>query len=94
MISGALDDGRIVVDTQDEEAVRLVLNGADISCSDSSAIYVKNAGKAVIILAEGTENSLSDGTEYVYDDAQEEEPSAALFSKSDLTINGRGIAEH
>ena len=35
-ISGILDDGQIIVDTEDEETVVLVLNGVDITC-DASA---------------------------------------------------------
>jgi hypothetical protein len=50
---------------------------------------VKNAGKTVVSLPEGTDNTLSDGTEYVLEDSSDE-PNAALFSKDNLTINGTG----
>jgi hypothetical protein len=43
----------------------------------------------VIVLAEGTENIVSDGETYDLD-SDEDEPNAAIFSKSDLTINGSG----
>lgn len=89
-ISGKLDDGQIVVDTQDKGTVRLVLNGAEIHSAKSAPIYIKNAGKAVISLQEGTVNTLSDGETYVYDDPGEEEPSGAIFSKDNLTVNGTG----
>jgi len=55
-ISGTLNDGQIIVDTQDAETVALVLNGADITYSTSAPIYVSNAEKTVITLADGTEN--------------------------------------
>lgn len=87
-ISGTLDDGQIIVDTT--EKVQLVLNGAEINCSDSSSIYVKSADKTVITLAKGTSNSVTDGSSYVYDDEANEEPNAAIFSKDDLTFNGSG----
>lgn len=90
VISGTLSDGQILIDTEDANPVRLVLNGASISSSGSAPIYVEKAAKAVLILAEGTENNLADGSDYTYSDAEEEEPDAALFSKSDLTINGTG----
>ena len=64
--------------------------GADITCSDSAPLYIISAPKVVVTLADGTSNSLTDGTAYVLDDEEEEEPNAALFSKSDLTINGGG----
>ncbi|MFJ7933915.1 carbohydrate-binding domain-containing protein [Sporosarcina sp. NPDC096371] len=89
-IQGKLDDGQIIVDTEDKGIVRLVLNGAEIHSSTTSPIYVKQAEKTVVSLEEGTENVLSDGAEYVYEDSEEDEPNAALFSKDDLTINGSG----
>jgi hypothetical protein len=89
-ISGTLDDGQIIVDTQDEETVFLVLDGANITCLTSAPIYVSNADKVVITLADGTENYMTDGDSYTFADAESDEPNAAVFSKDDLTINGSG----
>jgi hypothetical protein len=89
-ISGTLNDGQIVVDTQDEETVILVLDGVDITSSTSAPIYVSNAEKTVITLAEGSENSVTDGSAYVFEDEASDEPNATIFSKDDLTINGTG----
>lgn len=89
-ISGDLSDGQILVDTQDAEKVTLILNGADIACSTSAPIFVVNAEKVVITLAEGTQNSVTDGKTYLYADPTSDEPSAAIFSNDDLTINGAG----
>jgi Carbohydrate-binding domain-containing protein Cthe_2159 len=90
VVGGTLDDGQIIVDLEEDDTVRLVLNGADISCSDSAPIYVKNADKVVIILADGTENVMTDGESYVLEDEEAGEPNAAIFSRSDLVINGTG----
>ena len=89
-ISGTLDDGQIIVDTKDKETVALVLNGTDIACSTSAPIYVVNAEKTVITLADGTENHVTDGESYLLEDTASDEPNAAIFSKDDLTINGTG----
>lgn len=89
-ISGTLNDGQLVVDTQDEETVTLILNGVDITNTSSAPIYVSNAEKTVITLADGTENVVTDGTSYVFPDAETDEPNAAVFSNDDLTINGTG----
>jgi hypothetical protein len=89
-ISGKLDDGQIVIDVPDKGTVRLVLNGAEIHNSSTSAIYVAEAGKTIISLPEGTVNLVSDGETYVYPDASADEPNSAIFSKDDLTINGAG----
>ncbi|SDM51866.1 protein of unknown function [Paenibacillus jilunlii] len=90
ILSGTLSDGQIIVDEQAEGTVRLVLNGVTLKDSDSAPVYIKEAGKVVITLQEGTENSVADGGTYVFADAGTEEPSAAIFSKADLTINGTG----
>ena len=88
--SGTLDDGQILVDTQDEETVYLILDGVEITCSTSAPITVSNAEKTVITLAEGSENTVTDGDSYVLADVESDEPNAAVFSKDDLTINGSG----
>ncbi|HOP05764.1 MAG TPA: carbohydrate-binding domain-containing protein [candidate division Zixibacteria bacterium] len=89
--NGNLSNGQVIVDTDDEEVVRLILNGASINCTTSAPIHVADAEKVVIILPEGTESSLVDGSSYYYDDPGEDEPNAALFSKADLTIYGGGL---
>jgi hypothetical protein len=88
VISGKLQGRSIVVDAGKDDVVRLVLNGAQIVSSDSPAIQVKQAGKTVLTLPKGTQNTLSDGTKYA--DTSDEAPTAALFSQDDLTINGTG----
>ena len=88
VLSGTLSDGQIVVDSDDKDSVRLVLNGAEITCSNSSAIWVKD-GETIITLADGTENTLTDGAEYMTD-SEDDEPKAAVYAKDDLTFNGSG----
>lgn len=90
VVSGILKNGQIIVDSGTDEAVRLVLNNVDINCVDNAPIYIKNSGKTIITLAEDTENIITDGSAYKYDDPSTEEPNAAIFSKSDLTFNGSG----
>ena len=88
--SGELTDGQIAVDTSDDGIVRLVLDGVTIANSTTAAVVVSKADEVVIVLAEGSTNTLTDASEYVYPDADTDEPNAALFSKSDLTITGTG----
>lgn len=89
-LSGTLNNGQIIVETADADPVVLILNGVDITYATSAPIFVSNAEKVVITLAEGTENVVTDGSSYVFADAQTDEPNAAIFSKDDLTINGSG----
>ncbi|WP_337044811.1 carbohydrate-binding domain-containing protein [Emticicia sp. 17c] len=89
-ITGSLTNGQVIVNTEDKAIVRLILNGVDITCANSSPIYIKKAAKTLIVLAENTQNKLTDGASYVYDDIAEEEPNATIFSKDDLSFYGTG----
>ncbi len=85
VLSGSLT-GRVVVNAPDAD-VTLVLNHAEICCSDNCPFYLESADSAVIYLPDGTENTLTDGAAY---QTGEEEPDACLFSKIDLIIAGSG----
>ena len=87
LISGTLDDGQMIVDAGDTDTVKLILSGVNITCSDNAPIYVDNAEKVILNLADGTENVITDGDSYILGD---DDASAAIFSKDDLTINGNG----
>ena len=86
-ISGTLNEGQIVVDAKDSN-VNLVLNGVDITCSNSSPVLVKEADKTVIALADGSENVLNDGENYIYEDGNTDKPDSAIYSKDDITFIG------
>lgn len=90
VISGTLTDGQIIVNAQSEDVVHIVLNQASITCSSNSAIYGAQSDKIILTLADGTENEMTDGSEYQYADSETDEPDAAIFSKDDLAINGTG----
>lgn len=92
ILSGTLTDGQIIVEVAKEEKVQLVLNGVDITCSNSAAIYVKSADKVSLTLVKDTVNKVTDGLSYVYADG-EDEPNACIFSKDDLSINGEGALQ-
>ena len=89
-LTGDLNDGMVKVDTEDEETVTLVLDGVDIACSYQSPLQVLSAEKTVIVLADGSENLIADSENYTFDDPDEDEPNAAVYSKDDLVLNGDG----
>lgn len=89
-IKGTLADGQIIVNAGDNDKVYIILNGVNITYSNNAPIYVKNAKKAIISLADNTENSIKDGEKYTLEDAASDEPNAAIFSKSDLIFIGNG----
>lgn len=90
VVTGTISDGQIIVNAGDEEDVVLVLNGVNLTNTSTAPIYVMNADKTVITLAEGTINTITDTKNYVFPDSETDEPNAAIFSKDDLTINGTG----
>ncbi|MEZ4610526.1 MAG: carbohydrate-binding domain-containing protein [Caldilineaceae bacterium] len=89
-ISGMLDNGQLAVDSDADGDVVLLLAGVDITNAAGAPINVRNADNTIITLVDGTENRLTDGAEYIFPDAETDEPDAALFSDDDLTINGGG----
>ena len=88
LISGTLEDGQIIVNAGDTDKVQLVLKGASLTSSTSAPIYSLQADKVFIILAEGSENTLVNGGEFVAID--ENNIDGVIFSKTDLTLNGSG----
>lgn len=90
VIDGTLNDGTIFVDVGQAD-VRLVFNGVDIHCEDNAPVNVASAGKTVVSLVPETENKISDGHSYKFEDNSTDEPDAAIFSKGDLVFNGTGL---
>ncbi|MCL2292487.1 MAG: carbohydrate-binding domain-containing protein [Candidatus Bathyarchaeota archaeon] len=93
VVSGSISNGQIIVNAPKDNVV-ITLNGADITCSYSSPIYVYKSSLTTIYLPSGTVNTLTDGTTYTFADnlssAIDDEPNACLYSGSDLVISGNG----
>ncbi len=86
-LSGALEDGQILVDAGDEAEVKLILKDAAVSCSFGAPIYVKSAAEVSVKAEEGTYNTVSDlrtgSAEGVEDDG-------AVYAACDLKLTGKG----
>lgn len=89
-LKGTLTDGQIVVNTQSSEVVRLILDGVDIRCSNNAPINIVKADEVVIVLADGSQNTVTDSANYVFETQGATEPNAAIFSKASLKISGNG----
>jgi hypothetical protein len=83
VLSGSLA-GRVLIDAAEDNVVRVVLNGAEIYSANDHAIYAPS-GKVVIILADGTENSVSDGAARTDNNIN-----AAIYARNNLSITGGG----
>ena len=88
VLSGALSDGMVIVEAEDTDKIQLVFNDVSISSSQSAALYIKSADKVFVTTVSGTENNLEHNGTYTAID--ENNIDAAVFSKSDLTLNGEG----
>ncbi|WP_297280814.1 carbohydrate-binding domain-containing protein [uncultured Anaerococcus sp.] len=89
-LTGSLEDGSLIIDVDkdsDNGEVNLVLNNVRINSNDATPIYIKEAEKVNIILADGSTNAISQAT---IETTDEDFPSAAIFSKADLEIKGEG----
>lgn len=88
VISGTLTDGMIIVNAEDTAKLQIVLNGVDITSKTSAALYILEADKVFVTLADGKINTLANGGSFTAID--ENNIDAAVFSKQDLTFNGSG----
>ena len=87
IITGFLNDGQIVIDAPDTTKIQLVLDNVSINSNDNAPIFIKEADKVFITLADGTNNTLTNGGTFV---ENEYNIDAVIFSKADLTLNGTG----
>ena len=88
LVSGTLDNGGIVVNADKQDKVQLVLNDVSISSDTGAAIYVAQADKVFVTLAEGTSSTLTNGGRFAQD--ADGEIDAVIYAKDDLTLNGSG----
>ena len=89
VITGESSDGQIIVDAADADKVQIVLDGVTITNNNGPCIYVKNADKTFITLAENSKNKLSD-TGDTYDKIGDENVDGVIYSKDDITFQGTG----
>ncbi len=88
-ILGSLSNGQIIVETSGRAQVTLVLSGADVTCADGAALWVKNCGLVTVKTAGGTENRFSSGAAFS-DEATALGVTGAVYSEDDLTFRGDG----
>ena len=90
-LSGVLPDGIIIVNSNDTvNDVVLNLNGCTITSTTNSPIYVEASETDVDISAKnGTENTIIDRRASI-DENDESQGTAAIYSKVDLTLKGKG----
>ena len=88
VLSGSISDGMVIIDAANTDKIQLVLNNASITSQTSAPIYIKQADKVFLTLAENSENELINGGSF--DTIDDSNIDAAIFARDDLTINGSG----
>lgn len=89
-LRGDLSNGQIKVAVGKEADVELIFNNFTASNNTSAPLYIVSANKAVIFLAAGSVNTLTDATMYQYANPADDKPNACIYSSDDLTIKGTG----
>lgn len=85
IMSGVLTNGSVRINAPAEK-VHIILDKVSITSYGEAAIYVEDADKVLLTLAEGSENYISDTVKTV----GSSEHKACIYAKDDLTINGIG----
>ncbi len=80
---------QIIVSAPDTAKIKIVLKDAEIFNTNGPAIYIEAADKVFLTVSEGTESSVTDGGEYSAEYI-DNNVDAAIFSRADLTLNGKG----
>lgn len=86
LLTGSMN-GQLLIQAGESDKVHLLLNNASISNPSGVAIYGADADKIILTLRDGTRNTVTDGVGYAMD---EEGADAAIYTKTDLSINGTG----
>ncbi len=88
ILSGTLSNGMIIIDAEETDKPQLIFDGVSITSETCAPLYIINADKVFVTLTDGSENSISNGGEFVQID--DNNIDGAVFSKQDLTFNGSG----
>lgn len=88
IFSGTLDNGMILVNAEESDKPQLVFNNVTIHNETSSPLYILEADKVFVTLAEGSTNTLSNGG--TFNAIDENNIDGTIYSKQDLTFNGSG----
>ncbi len=86
-VSGTTTDGSLKI--YSSKKFQLVLNGVNITNPTAAAINIQSSKRAYVVLADGTTNTLTDGSSYT-DVTDGEDMKACFFSEGQLCFSGSG----
>lgn len=83
ILTGTLDNGMIIVNSEKTDKTQIVLNGVTIHSETSAPIYILQSDKVFITTAPDTINTLSNGGTFAINSADD-----AVHSNTSVTVNG------
>ena len=86
-VSGTTSDGFLKI--YSDNKFELNLNGVNITNPDGAPINIQSKKRGYIVLADGTTNTITDGTKYS-DATDDEDMKAAFFSEGKMLFSGTG----
>lgn len=87
-VSGRCADGQLYVAAGKDGEVTLILDGLDLT-SSTAPLVVEQAARVTVVLADGSENKLADGSGYELS-VDGSTVDGVIFSKADLVLTGSG----
>lgn len=84
-LKGTTTNGSVKI--YSDNKFKLTLNGVVVTNQDGPAINIQSSKTAFVVLADGTENALTDGVSYAVSD---EDMKSTLFSEGQLVFSGTG----
>lgn len=86
VLSGASDNGSLKIYC--ETRFKVTLNGLNLTNPNGAAINNQGGKSLYLVLADGTQNTLSDGT--AYSDTEGEQMKGTFFSEGQVIVSGKG----
>lgn len=86
VVTGTSENGSLKI--YSENKFKLTLNGLTLTNPTGAAINNQGGKSLYLVLADGTENTLTDGTTYT--DVDGEDQKGALFSEGQVLVSGKG----
>lgn len=90
-LSGQSDNGSFKI--YSEHKYKLLLNNLSLQSKDSCVVNLQSSKRCYLVLADGSTNSLTDGTDYFADKEQVsfgEDRKGAVFCEGQLIVSGAG----
>ena len=86
---GEHENANIIIEAKENAVVKLVFDNVKLTSINTAVINCVSAKEVIINIPEGTRTVFDDGNSYS-EFTGDNEPNSLIFSKADLTINGKG----